>query len=165
MSIFTEIRPLVPQVRAEGLEPTLLAEQGPKPCASASFATPAAKPSRYRPDDRRGHRGAVERAPIGSGNLVDEVADREHVMARRAEECVDDRPLIAGSISRPIRRGSSLSGIQQPVNPIVSHGMTRPSVNTTRSPRRLPTISATSTLVSTGTRWIAAVANFSTPYD
>src|SRR4051812_47447265 len=48
MSIFTEIRPLVPQVRAEGLEPTLLAEQGPKPCASASFATPAAKPSRYR---------------------------------------------------------------------------------------------------------------------
>ena len=48
MSIFTDLRPLVPQVRAEGLEPTLLAEQGPKPCASASFATPAAKPSRYR---------------------------------------------------------------------------------------------------------------------
>ena len=28
-------------VRAEGLEPTLLAEQEPKSCASASFATPA----------------------------------------------------------------------------------------------------------------------------
>ena len=28
-------------MRAEGLEPTLLAEQEPKSCASASFATPA----------------------------------------------------------------------------------------------------------------------------
>ena len=34
-------------VRAEGLEPTLLAEQGPKPCASASFATPAAMRPAY----------------------------------------------------------------------------------------------------------------------
>ena len=29
------------RVRAEGLEPTLLSEQEPKSCASASFATPA----------------------------------------------------------------------------------------------------------------------------
>ena len=34
-------------MRAEGLEPTLLAEQGPKPCASASFATPAAVEPAY----------------------------------------------------------------------------------------------------------------------
>src|SRR3954447_21251095 len=96
MSIFTEIRPLVPQVRAEGLEPTLLAEQGPKPCASASFATPAAKPSRYRPDHGRGHRDAVERTPICGRNLVDQVADREDVLARRAERRVDARAFDDG---------------------------------------------------------------------
>ena len=52
-------------VRAEGLEPTLLAEQGPKPCASASFATPAARPSRYRPRHFGGDRLSVERTAIG----------------------------------------------------------------------------------------------------
>src|SRR6476619_8046609 len=80
-------------VRAEGLEPTLLAEQGPKPCASASFATPAAKPSRYRPDDGRGHRSAVEGAPVGRGDLVDEVADGEHVTTRGAERRIHHRAL------------------------------------------------------------------------
>ena len=34
-------------MRAVGLEPTLLPEQEPKSCASASSATPAAMPARY----------------------------------------------------------------------------------------------------------------------
>ena len=47
-------------VRAVGLEPTLLAEQGPKPCAAASYATPAAS--------RSVGRGAA--LPLGTSDAV-----------------------------------------------------------------------------------------------
>ncbi len=59
-------------------------------------------------------------------------------------------PLIIGFIVRPLVRANSLSGIQHPVNTIVSHSIVRPSVKTTCSTRRRPTISAMSTPVRIG---------------
>ena len=59
-------------------------------------------------------------------------------------------PLTAAFIANPLRRANSWSGIQQPVKTTVSQSIRRPSVRTTCSTRRRPTISAMSTPVRIG---------------